>query len=268
MEAIHSTGVVVEFGGFELGLRFFDEIVGMDVSYRSLENASRRLKLDAMPPHQKRRIKLLHGSLVYRDERLVGYGERWDADECILFAEGEVLQASVFGEQLQLRRRVEARVGESSLTIRDEVANVGHDHTPHMLLYHVNIGWPVVDEGSELIVPARAVEPRGDHPVEGYRIAGRMVPAEQVGGDFYDVICCKDGALWLAIGDVTSHGVTPGLIMMMAQSALSTLTPMRSASRMTLRNTGGSRPSSGCPLSRSRPSPRPGCRRPPGRRRR
>ncbi len=60
--------------------------------------------------------------------------------------------------------------------------------------------------------------------VEGYRIAGRMLPAAEVGGDFYDVLCCKDGSLWLAIGDVTSHGVTPGLIMMMAQSSLSTLT--------------------------------------------
>ena len=38
-----------------------------------------------------------------------------------------------------------------------------------MLLYHVNVGWPVVDEGSELLVPATAVEPRGDHSVEGYR---------------------------------------------------------------------------------------------------
>ena len=45
--------------------------------------------------------------------RLAGYGERWDGDECVLFAEGEVLQAAVFGEQLLLRRRIEARVGES-----------------------------------------------------------------------------------------------------------------------------------------------------------
>jgi Domain of unknown function (DUF4432) len=37
-----------------------------------------------------------------------------------------------------------------------------------MLLYHVNVGWPVLDAGSELLVPARSVEPRGDHRVEGY----------------------------------------------------------------------------------------------------
>ncbi len=51
-----------------------------------------------------------------------------------------------------------------------------------MLLYHVNAGFPVVDEGSELLVPATAVEPRGDHPVEGYRKLDGPTPAfvEQV----------------------------------------------------------------------------------------
>jgi len=49
------------------------EIVGMDVSYRSLEIAGRRLKLDRMPPKQKERLKLMHGSLMYRDKRLAGY---------------------------------------------------------------------------------------------------------------------------------------------------------------------------------------------------
>ena len=45
----------------------FTEIVGMDVSYRSLEIASQRLKLDRMPTKQKERLKLMHGSLMYRD---------------------------------------------------------------------------------------------------------------------------------------------------------------------------------------------------------
>jgi 3' terminal RNA ribose 2'-O-methyltransferase Hen1 len=51
----------------------FTEIVGMDVSYRSLEVASQRLKLDRMPTKQKERLKLMHGSLMYRDKRLAGY---------------------------------------------------------------------------------------------------------------------------------------------------------------------------------------------------
>jgi 3' terminal RNA ribose 2'-O-methyltransferase Hen1 len=49
------------------------EIVGMDVSYRSLEIASQRLRLDRMPTKQRERLKLMHGSLMYRDKRLAGY---------------------------------------------------------------------------------------------------------------------------------------------------------------------------------------------------
>lgn len=45
--------------------RQFEEIVEMDVSYRSLETAAERLHLDVMPPKQKERIKLIQGSLMY-----------------------------------------------------------------------------------------------------------------------------------------------------------------------------------------------------------
>ena len=53
----------------------FEEIVGLDVSIRSLEVAQRRLKLERLPTQQAERIKLIHGSLMYRDKRL----ERFDA---------------------------------------------------------------------------------------------------------------------------------------------------------------------------------------------
>jgi sigma-B regulation protein RsbU (phosphoserine phosphatase) len=58
--------------------------------------------------------------------------------------------------------------------------------------------------------------------LDGFDVAARMVPAEEVGGDFYDVHQASGGS-WVAIGDVSGHGVTPGLIMMMVQSMLSAL---------------------------------------------
>jgi 3' terminal RNA ribose 2'-O-methyltransferase Hen1 len=51
----------------------FEKIVGMDVSIRSLEIAHKRLHLDNMPPRQRQRIELMHGSLMYRDRRLEGF---------------------------------------------------------------------------------------------------------------------------------------------------------------------------------------------------
>ncbi len=110
----------------------------------------------------------LHGRIANRPARLTGYGERWEGETCTLWATGETLQASVFGEQLLLKRRLEARLGESRLTIRDEVENVGPDRTPHMFLYHVNVGFPVLDDGAELLVPATDPVPRGDQSVAGY----------------------------------------------------------------------------------------------------
>jgi hypothetical protein len=119
------------------------------------------------PPKETERYGL-HGRASNLPARLLGYGERWEGDECVLWAEGEVRQAAVFGENLVLRRRVEARVGDSSLTIHDEVENAGFSLTPHMYLYHVNVGWPVVDDGAELLAPAQSVSPRGDYSAEGY----------------------------------------------------------------------------------------------------
>ena len=110
----------------------------------------------------------LHGRVGGLPARLAGYGERWDGDECVLWAEGEVLQSAVFGEQLVLRRRIEARVGESRFTIGDEVANAGHTRASHMFLYHCNAGFPVVDASSELLVPSRRTTTGYGVPVEGY----------------------------------------------------------------------------------------------------
>ena len=53
--------------------RSFERIVGMDVSWRTLQSASKRLHVEQMPPAQKSRIELIHGSLMYRDKRLRGF---------------------------------------------------------------------------------------------------------------------------------------------------------------------------------------------------
>lgn len=95
----------------------------------------------------------LHGRVANIPARLIGYGERWDDDECTLWCEGSIVQSTVFGEHLELIRRIEAKAGESRLTLRDRVVNRGFSPTPHMFLYHINLGYPLLDEGSEYIAP-------------------------------------------------------------------------------------------------------------------
>jgi len=99
----------------------------------------------------------LHGRVSTIPARLTGYGETWHGDECVLWAEGIVQQSAVFGEDLHLIRRIEADVGGSEIRVRDRVVNHGFYRTPHMFFYHVNVSYPLLDEGSRLVAPIRDV---------------------------------------------------------------------------------------------------------------
>jgi serine phosphatase RsbU (regulator of sigma subunit) len=55
--------------------------------------------------------------------------------------------------------------------------------------------------------------------VPGFEIAASMLPAEAVGGDYYELLPTAAG-FWIAVGDVSGHGLNAGLIMLMLQSAL------------------------------------------------
>jgi serine phosphatase RsbU (regulator of sigma subunit) len=57
--------------------------------------------------------------------------------------------------------------------------------------------------------------------IPGYELCAYMSPADEVGGDYYDVINVE-GRDWIMIGDVSGHGVPAGLIMMMVQTSIRT----------------------------------------------
>ncbi|WP_018616493.1 aldose 1-epimerase family protein [Segetibacter koreensis] len=64
---------------------------------------------------------------------------------------GRIKQTQVLGPNLEIKRTISATLGEATLRIHDEVINRGNMPAPHMLLYHFNFGWPLVDEGTEII---------------------------------------------------------------------------------------------------------------------
>jgi len=151
-------------------------------------------------PHIRKTVRYgLHGRVGGLPARLGGYGERWDDDECVLWAEGEVLQSAVFGEELVLRRRIEAKVGESRFVLRDQVTNVGHTRASHMFLYHCNVGFPVVDAGAELLVPSRSATTGYGVPVEGYRTMSAPVPGATEACFEHDLIAEPAGTVPVAL---------------------------------------------------------------------
>ncbi|MDQ2774386.1 MAG: aldose 1-epimerase family protein [Acidobacteriota bacterium] len=106
-------------------------------------------------PNRKTIKHSIHGRISTIPGKLLAYGEQWHDDECVLFCEGLVQQSAVFAEDLHLLRRIESRVGSNEILIRDRVTNHGFCRTPHMLLYHINVGYPVLSEGSRYLAPVK-----------------------------------------------------------------------------------------------------------------
>lgn len=124
----------------------------------------------------------LHGRVGTIPAHLTGYGERWEGDRCFLWAEGVVTQGTVFGEHLELHRRIEVEVGSDEISLSDRVVNRGFYETPHMFCYHINVGHPVIEEGTRYLAPVRDVvwashEAEYDRQAVGYQ----TLPAPQMG---------------------------------------------------------------------------------------
>ncbi len=64
---------------------------------------------------------------------------------------GRVLQTTVFGPSIELKRTLSATLGKSEIRIHDEITNRANTPAPHMMLYHLNFGWPLIDEGTDIL---------------------------------------------------------------------------------------------------------------------
>ena len=73
---------------------------------------------------------------------------------------GEVRETDVYGSDLLLRRRLVMPMGETVIEVHDEVENLGYTDAVVMILYHVNVGYPVVSKNSMLLAPPATIEPR------------------------------------------------------------------------------------------------------------
>jgi hypothetical protein len=102
----------------------------------------------------------LHGRVSNLPARYVSHRAAWQGDEYELEVSGEVRQARVFGENLVLRRRISTCLGSNRIRIEDEVANEGSASQPHMILYHFNLGFPLLSEDAHLQVEVEGTAPR------------------------------------------------------------------------------------------------------------
>lgn len=101
----------------------------------------------------------LHGRLSHLPAEEVNTTAAWRDDQSyVLSVTGRVRHTKVFGEKLHLTRHITTALNDNSITVRDTIENCGFDETPMLLLYHINLGWPLVDEGAYLESNAHEVK--------------------------------------------------------------------------------------------------------------
>jgi len=102
----------------------------------------------------------LHGRISHIPAKNVCVEGNWKNDDYIMSARGNMRETSVMGENIQLTREIKTNLGEKKLWINDTVENLGYSKTEHMHLYHINIGYPVVANGSRWYSSSSQVIPR------------------------------------------------------------------------------------------------------------
>ncbi|HEY5340415.1 MAG TPA: aldose 1-epimerase family protein [Candidatus Aquilonibacter sp.] len=103
----------------------------------------------------------LHGRIDSTPAESLRYETTWpDEQTCVLEVAGTMRETRVFGENFRLARRLRAYVGGKRLEVHDEVTNEAGSRQPHMMLYHCNGGFPILDACARLYVSQSRVTPR------------------------------------------------------------------------------------------------------------
>jgi hypothetical protein len=118
----------------------------------------------------------LHGRAGNLPARYVGYRTYWTEDDYELEITGEVRQTRVFGENLVLRRQISTQLGSNRIRIADVVTNEGFSSQPHMILYHFNLGFPLVTQDARLHLDAEQTIPRDEDAAAGLADWSRFQP--------------------------------------------------------------------------------------------
>lgn len=92
----------------------------------------------------------------------LSYISKWDGDEYLLGVEGDIRETGLFSPNLVMHRSIHTKLGAKSMTLCDEITNESFADAFPMIMYHINLGYPLLDENMRLILPDAQMEGLGD----------------------------------------------------------------------------------------------------------
>lgn len=105
----------------------------------------------------------MHGTIANVPAESVSY----KIEDDFITVSASVRDASLFGRQLLLEREYRVSRLKNSFSVTDHVTNLSSKETPYMILYHCNMGYPLLSEESVLSIPSIKVEPRNERALDG-----------------------------------------------------------------------------------------------------
>jgi PAS domain S-box-containing protein len=186
------------------------------------------------PTEQLPIVRSLHGERAKADDLELHQPDKIIPVEIsttpILDETGKIVYAIAAFQDITQRKQAEKLIAEYNRTLEEQVkertAQLAQANQEIMAL-NERLKEENLRLSAELEVTKRLQQmilPKQEEleSIEGLEIAGFMEPADEVGGDYYDVLQ-QDGKVKIGIGDVTGHGLESGVLMLMTQTAVRTL---------------------------------------------
>ncbi len=144
----------------------------------------------------------IHGRISHLPAKNVWVEGKWESDDYWMWAQGKMRETVVFGDNISLTRRISAKLGETRFFIKDVVENMGYEPSPFMILYHINGGFPAIDENAVLVSPTKDVTPRDkEAEIEADKYYWFQAPTrgfkERV--YYHDMACDEKGFVYTAL---------------------------------------------------------------------
>ena len=118
----------------------------------------------------------IHGRIGSTPARHLAICEDWQDDDYILSVSGQVWETRLYGRQLSLHRTISTGLYDKSVKITDIIKNHSGTDEEFMLLYHINYGYPLLDEDSTFICSPASMQPRNGYSLDSAHMCG---PDEQ-----------------------------------------------------------------------------------------
>ena len=104
-------------------------------------------------------------------------------DEEGIVVEALIRSTALFGKNLVLKRRITAQIGGDSIKLEDTLINEGYKDEEYCLLYHINVGYPMLDEGARVVADVAKCEPRtawsAQHEATRYEMSNAIPNMEE-----------------------------------------------------------------------------------------